>query len=288
MPTKVDVRSTYEAGLACRQAGDGACALQSFTEAIETDPGFAPAYVARGSMYLARGQLDAALDDADGAIAANAGDASAHALKGEILRQLGRPRDASEAFDEAVALQPALEEEVFQSRWLAALAARDGQRLMELSGWYNWEHPADSLRYYYRGWAYIEQGDLGVATRLLVEGIEDTPRPPALLWFTLGHAYLESGSAQEAVTCFEVAGELIQAGDVSLEIHTEQPIADFFAAIGQAYLAVGRCADAETMLRHAIAVAGPFSEYLGLLEEAERCKTPTPSPTSYPTTTPPA
>jgi tetratricopeptide (TPR) repeat protein len=199
---------------------------------------------------------------------------------------LDRPREALKAFDQAVAIDPVLEEEVFQSRWLAALAGHDAQRMTDLSRWYSGAHSEDPLRHYYRGWAYIEKGDLNVAIHLLVEGIKGTPKPPALLWFTLGHAYLESGLWQEAVTCFEIAGELIQAGDTSLEIHTERPVADFFAAMGQAYLGVGRCADAETMLRHAVAVAGPRSEYLDLLEEVDLCKTPTPTSTPYPTTTP--
>jgi hypothetical protein len=85
-----------------------------------------------------------------------------------------------------------------------------------------------------------------------------------------------------------MAGELIRAGDISLEIHTERPVADFFGALGEAYLRVGRCADAETMLKHAVAVAGPASEYSALLERVGLCKTPEPSPTPYATTTPPA
>lgn len=288
VPTHVDVQPFHQAGLACRAAGDDECALRSFTQAIEIDPGFAPAYIARGSVYLAQGQLGMALDDADSAVAADSEDASAHALRGEILRQLDEPLDASKAFDRAVALDPALEEEVFQSRWLAALAGHDAQRLVDLGRQYSEAHSEDPLRHYYRGWAYIEGGDSDVAIYLLVGGIRGTPRPPALLWFTLGHAYSKSDLWQEAVTCFEVAGELIQAGDTSLEIHTEQPVADFFAAMGQAYLGVGRCADAETMLEHAVAVAGPFSEHSVLLKEVDLCKTPVPTPTPYATTTPPA
>jgi tetratricopeptide (TPR) repeat protein len=286
-PTQVDAWPFYEAGLVCREAGDDECSLQSFTRAIEIDPGFAPAYVARGSVRLAQGQFDMALDDADSAVAVDPDDASSHVLRGEILRQLDRPHEASKAFDRAVVLDPVLEEEVFQSRWLAALAGHDAQLLTDLGRQYSGSHSKDPLRHYYRGWAYIEGGDSDVAVYLLVGAIGGTPRPPALLWFTLGHAYAESGLWHEAVTCFEVAGELIQAGDNSLEIHTERPVADFFAAMGQAYLGVGRCADAEAMLEHAVAIAGPLSEYSALLEEIDHCKTPVPTPTPYPTTTPP-
>jgi tetratricopeptide (TPR) repeat protein len=285
-PTPIGPQVYYEAGLACRRAGDAECAVRSFTWAVEIDPEFAPAYVARGGVYLALGQLDLALDDADSAIVADPEDASAYALRGETLRQMDKPREASRAFDQAVALDPALEEGVFRSRWLAALAVHDAERLTVLGRAYNKAHPEDPLRYYYRGWALIEEGNPLIAIRLLAEGIKDTPQPPALLWFTLGHAYLENGSWWEAVASFETAGRLIQAGDTSLEIHTEQPIADFFGALGRAYLKVGRCADAETMLKHAIAAGASPSEYSAELEEARLCRTPTPLPTPYPTTPP--
>jgi tetratricopeptide (TPR) repeat protein len=287
-PTSVSARDYYEAGLACREAGDVECALRFFALAIESDPNFAPAYVARGGVHLAQGRLDLALADADGVVAVDPEDASAYTLRGEVLRQMDRPGEASAAFDQAVALDPTLEEDVFHSRWLAALAAHDAERLTTLGKEYGWSHPDDPLRYYYRGWAYIEDGNPRAAIYCLIGGIEGTPQPPALLWFALGHAYMENGSWQEAVASFEVAGELIRVGDTSLEIHTERPIADYFGALGQAYLRVGRCADAETMIRHAIATGAPASEYAALLEEVDLCKTPAPTSTPYPTTTPSA
>lgn len=285
-PMPVSAQVYYEAGLACRQRDDIAGALQYFDWAIEVDPEFAPAYVARGAVYLAQGRLYLALDDADRAIAADPDAASAHALRGEVLRLLGFYTQASQAFEQAVGLDPMLEEDLFSSRWLTACASGDSARLLVLSRDYVENHPGDPLRYYYRGWAFISSERPQLAIRLLVEGIEGSSDSPALLWFALGHAYVDNNSWQEAVISLETAGELIQAGDTSLEIHSERPLIDFFDAMGRAYLGAGRCADAEMMIEHAIALGAPASEYAALLRESHLCMTPTPSPTPYPTTTP--
>jgi tetratricopeptide (TPR) repeat protein len=285
-PAPVGAQVYYEAGLACRQRGDVTCAMQYFDWAIEVDPEFAPAYVARGSVYLAQERLILALDDADRAIAADPDAASAYALRGEVLRLLGFYTQASQAFEQAVGLDPTLEEDLFSSRWLAACASDDSGRLLVLSRDYFENHPGDPLRYYYRGWAFISSGHSELAIHLLIEGIEGSSDPPALLWFALGYAYMDNNSWQEAVISLETAGELIRAGDTSLEIHSERPLVDFFGAMGRAYLGVGRCADAEMMIEHAIALGAPASEYAALLRESRLCMTPTPTPTPYPTTTP--
>jgi tetratricopeptide (TPR) repeat protein len=260
--------------------------MQYFDWAIEVDPGFAPAYVARGAVYLAQGRLGLALGDADSAIAADPDAASAYALRGEVLRLMGFYTQASQAFERATDLEPMLDADLFSSRWLAARASGDNARMLILSQDYFEGHPDDPLRYYYRGWAFISSGHPQLSIVLLIEGIDSSSDPPALLWFALGHAYIENHSWQEAVTSLEIAGDLIRTGDTSLEIHSEEPLADFFGAMGRAYLGVGRCADAETVLEHAIAIGASDSEYAALLAESHLCMTPTPSPTPYPTTTP--
>jgi len=287
-PFSIGAQNYYDEGLARQEAGDAEGALQSFTWAIQLAPDFTPAYVARGTVYLAQEELRLALADADGALEADPASAPAYALRGETLRRLGRARPALEAFDHALALDPDLKAETFRSRWLTARAARDSSRMLALSREYAATHPDDPLRHYYRGWAFIELGTPGVAINTLVEGIKATPDPPALLWFALGRAYAESGSWQEAVTSFEAARALVQAGDTSLVIHSDRPIADLFGALGRAYLGAGRCVDAETMLEYAISAGAPASEYAAALREARLCQTPTPTPTPYPTTTPSA
>jgi tetratricopeptide (TPR) repeat protein len=281
-PTPIDPRPYYEAGLASQEAGDTEGALRSFTWAIEVAPDFAEAYVARGTVYMAQGRIDLALADAGAALEADPKNASAHALRGEALRLLGWARQATEAFDQAVTLDPTLKQETFHSRWLAALTARDADHLMALSREYGDAHPSDPLRYYYRGWALTEWGSTLVAINTLIEGIEATPNPPALLWFALGHAYAEDRSWQEALTCFETVRTLVEVGDASLSLHSDQPIADLFGALGRAYLGVGRCVDAETMLQYAIDVGASASEYATALDEARLCQTPVPTTTPSP------
>jgi len=285
-PFPIAAQTYYEEGLARREAGDAEGALQSFTWAIQLEPDFVLAYVARSALYLAQGDIRLALADADSALAADPVNASAHALRGEALRLRGRPRSALEAFDQALTLDPALGPDTFRSRWLAARAASEGRRLLLLSGEYADSHPKDPLRHYYSSWALVELDNPGAAISTLIRRIESDPEPPAALWFALGQAYAANRSWPEAVTSFEAVRVLVQAGDTSLIVHTDQPIAALFGALGQAYLGAGRCADAETMLEYAIEVGAPASEHAAALEEARICQTPTPTITPYPTTTP--
>jgi len=266
--------------------GDAEGALQSFTWAIQLAPDFASAYVARSTVYLSQGEYRLALADANAALEADPNSAPAHTLRGETLRLLGYARRALEAFDQALALDPTLKAETFRSRWLAARAARDSRRLVALSYEYPRDHPDDPLRHYYRGWAYVQSGRPRIAISILIEGIEATPDPPALLWFVLGQAYAADLAWQEAVTSLEAARMLVQAGDTSLFVHSDQPIADLFSALGRAYLGAGRCVDAETMLEYAIEIGASASKHATALEEARICQTPTPTITPYPTVTP--
>jgi tetratricopeptide (TPR) repeat protein len=294
-PFPISAQMYYEDGLARQRAGDADGALQSFSWAIQRSPDLVPAYVARGTVHLGRGELAQALADADAALEAGAASAAAkaaaYALRGEALRLLGRADPALKAFDEALALDPALRAETFRSRWLAARLAHRGGRLLALGAEYASAHPDDPLRHYYHAWAFIEGGTPGAAIEVLVEGIETTPHPPALLWFALGRAYMETLAWKESVTALEAARVLVQGGDTSLALQSDQPIAELFSTLGQAYLGAGRCVDAEVMLQYATDVlvrdvGAPASVYTATVGQARLCQTPTPTATPYPTTTP--
>ena len=285
-PFSIAAQDYYQEGLVRQQAGEAEGALQSFTWAIQRDSDFAPAYVARGAVYLGQEKLRSALADADAALETDPTYAPAHALRGEVLRRQGRVYRALEAFDQAVVLEPALKPETFRSRWQLAMDAYQDGRLVELSLEYANTHPGDPLRYYYRGWALTEAGMARPAIRALVTGIEDASNPPALLWFALGHAYVVERSWRDAVIALETARALVQAGDISLTLHSDQPIVALFDALGRAYLGAGRCTDAQTMLEYAVSIGAPTAEYTTVLEEARLCQTPTPTATPYPTATP--
>jgi len=285
-PFSIAACTYYVEGLARQKAGDARGALQSLTWAVQQKPDFAPAYVARGTVYLSQGKPVQALADADVALKLDGADATAYALRGEALRLLGHARPALDAFDRALEIDPSLGPETFRSRWLAARAAHDGVRLVVLSREYAAAHADDPLRYYYQGWALVEFGTPRIAARVLAEGIESSSDAPALLWFALGRAYAVGGARREAIVAFEAARALVEAGDTSLTVHSERPIPDLFLALGRAYLRAGRCVDAQTMLEYAVAVGAPASESGAALEQARVCLTPTPTATPYPTTTP--
>lgn len=288
-PLSSDARAYYEEGLAYQQAGDAENALRAFTQAIELAPDFASAYVARGGIYLGHRDYDLALANANTALEADPTLATAYALRGEALRLMGRPAQALIAFDEAVARDPNLKATTFHSRWLAARAAHAVPRLRALGQEYTFEHPDDPMGSYYRGWSLVEEGNSRAAiSALLIRGIEAVPQPPALLWFALGQAYASENAWQEAIISFETAYRLVQSGDASLALHTDRPAADLCGALGRAYLGAGRCPEAEAMLKYAIEFGAPAAEYDGAIREARLCQTPTPTPTQYPTTTPPS
>jgi tetratricopeptide (TPR) repeat protein len=261
-------------------------ALRSFDGALRLDPGFALAYVARGRVHLVQGEARLAVADANAALEIAPKAVEAHRLRGEALRQLKRYRLAYEALEQAATLDPGLRSDTFQSRWLSARAERDGARLLALSQEYAAAHPEDDLRSYYRGWALIESGAPLDAVRILVQDIENAADPPALLWFTLAHAYLAGQAPEHAVVACETARALVEAGDTSIGAHADEPIAELFSLLGQAYLAGGRCVDATTMLEYAEAIGAPRSRVGIALEQARLCLTPTPTATPYPTTTP--
>ena len=285
-PFPFTAQAYYEQGLVRQQQGDLDGALEAYTHAQQISPDFALAYVARGTVYLAQGELGRALVEANNAIETDPECGDAHALRGEITRLQGRNRAALAAYDAAVEADPALAPEIFRGRWLAAIGLGDGLELQQLS----WEY--DSAGYnrgpgaYYAGWALIKRDVPHAAIRMLVDDIRSSPDATAILWFTLGCAYMPSGAWPEAVTSLEVARELVLAGDSSMKYHSDSPILVLSDGLARAYLGAGRCVDAELMLNYTIEVGGQASRYAGLLEEARICQTPTPTASPYPTTTP--
>jgi tetratricopeptide (TPR) repeat protein len=272
----------HERGVERQRAGDLDGARRYFGWAIRRDPAFAPAYVSRGSVYLAQGDLDRALRDADAALEIER-TAKAYLLRGEVLREMERYAQALRAFDRALARDPGLRDETFPSRWEAAKAIEDADYLSALGSEYAGDHPDAWLRHYYRAWASLASGRYEEAIATLVAGIEASGERPALLWYLLGRAYTGIEAWRGAVASLETARQLVQAGDTTMMVHSERPVADLFVALGRAYLGAGRCVDAETMLAYGMSIGAPTSESLDALERARVCQTPTPPP---PTATP--
>jgi len=285
-PFPFSARSYYEMGVARQNTGDLNGALEAYKWAVRRSPDFARAHVAEGTVYMARGDVVQALIQAAKALQVDPECAEAHALRGEVARRQGHYWVSLGAFNDAIAIDPELASETFHGRWLAAVALDDSSQLQELAWEYGSAHPGDELTSYYSGWALVERDMSQAAIRLLVSKMGEAEDPPAILWFTLGEAYVSNGSWLEAVTSLEVVRELTFAGDTSLTNHSDTPLITLSDALGRAYLGAGRCVDAETMLDYAVAIGAPASRYTRLLSEARICQTPTPTASPYPTTTP--
>lgn len=274
-PLALSAEDYFQHGLEHRRLGNPNRARRCFTWAIQVDPRFAPAYVSRGALYLAKDDLDRALQDAEAALEIERS-AEAFRLQGEVLRTMGQYERALLAFDQALTRESDLTGDTFPSRWRAAQALEDVDRLAALGAEYAAAHPEDPLRHYYQAWGGFESQAYEDVIERLVAGLREASHQPAVLWYLLGRAYAGIDAWAEAVTSLETARALVEAGDATMAAHTEQPVGDLFVALGRAYLGAGRCADAETMLAHGLSAGASMSEHLDALEEARICQTPTP------------
>ncbi|MGD2105888.1 MAG: tetratricopeptide repeat protein, partial [Anaerolineae bacterium] len=225
------------------------------------------------------------LQDADAALRIEAS-AKAYLLRAEVLREMEQYEQALLAFDEALALDPGLSEELFPSRWAAARKAGDQQRLIALSNVYATAHPADPVRHYYLAWVPFQNDSHLQSINMLRRGIALAQDQPAVLWYLLGRSYTGIEAWREAILSLETARDLLERGDESMLAHTDVPMGELAVALGRAYLGDYRCTDAAAMLAHGMSLGAPMSEHLDALERARAC--PTPTPTVPPWATPTA
>jgi len=94
-------------GLAYRCAGLHQEALRSFSIAIDASPGYAPAYLNRGELFLENAKYELALRDFDWAIEQDPNDAAPVAKRGMALLAMRRYEDARDYFTRALELDPA-------------------------------------------------------------------------------------------------------------------------------------------------------------------------------------
>jgi len=280
-PTPPNPQFYYEQGKARRAAGNTEGALAALSQALASDPTFAPAYIERGALYLALGKAEAALADAQAAVAVDPESGAAHALLGEVLRLgFGDLTQALSAYDRAAQLDPALAETTFYTRWQTAVAAGNGGRMLALSEEYQTAFPQDPMAAYYRGLALIATGSPHAAIRELVKALQGGG--PAAVWFVLGEAYRAEGAWPQAGICYEHVRTLAEAGDPSFSLISDDPVTDLFARLGETYLYEGECTSARIMLEHTLAVGAQSPGIHTLIGQAMICQTPTPTPTPYP------
>jgi tetratricopeptide (TPR) repeat protein len=274
-PFPLSAEAYWRRGVQSQRNGERVQAERYFSWALQIDPLSAQAYISRGALLLGQDELDGALRDAEAALEIEQ-TASGYRLRAEAERRLGEYERALASFDQALARDSSLRDETFVSRWRAARALDDVDRLSSLGDEYARDQPDDPLRHYYRAWPSYRAEQYDGVIDSLVEGIGESPDQLAVLWYVLGRAYAGIEAWPEAVISLETARQRLEAGDRSLVAHTEQPVADLFIALGHVYLGAERCADAETMLAHGLSAGASMEEHLSALEKARSCQTSDP------------
>jgi tetratricopeptide (TPR) repeat protein len=227
-------------------------------------------------LALALGNLEMAEQRAWDAVIANPDDVLAWALLGAIQQRLGNRAIAQQAFSYVETLSPTLAAEVFPAQWRAAVESDDGDRLTRLAQTYIARHPKDPLTIYYRAEALLVSGHHHAALDLLLLSVGKDA--PAVLWYTLGRAYLQMGAEEEAAITLEAALRAHSRGDTTLQVATNDPLHDLYRALGRAYVGSGQCEEA---LRHLSLLVTPYPDLQPLLERAQNCPVPTPTVTPW-------
>jgi len=228
-------------------------------------------------LALLRGDTDTAEARVWDAVRVSAQDAETWALAGVTLARRGEPKVAEAALRIAETLDPGLAPDVFADRWRAARQAGDGNIMTALAQTYSSREPENPLGFYYRAAAILATGESDAALQHLLIQLRADPDSPAVLWYTLGEAYLGQRAYNEALIVFAVAEDRFAAGDLSLHLASDDPPRDLNINRGRALLGISdpkQCAQAESLLRQWNAPADT-------IERARLCQTPTPTLTPW-------
>ncbi len=228
-------------------------------------------------LALLRGDLDTAEARAWDAVREAAAEAETWALLGVILARQGEPQVAEQALRIAESLDPGLAPDVFAERWRAARQSNNGDALMALAQTYSNHEPENPLGFYYRAAALLASGEVEAAFRHLLIQLRAEPDSAAVLWYTLGEAYLAQHAYNEALIALNVAESRFTTGDYSLYLASDDPPRDLNLKRALALLGLHNpqsCMQAEPLLRR-------WNAPDEIIERARLCQTPTPTPTSW-------
>jgi tetratricopeptide (TPR) repeat protein len=228
-------------------------------------------------LALLRGDIDTAEARVWDAVRVSAKDAETWALVGVILARQGEAKVAESALSIAETLDPGLAPDVFADRWRAARQAGDGNMMTALAQTYSSREPENPLGFYYRAAAMLAIKENDDALRHLLIQLRAEPNSAAVLWYTLGEAYLAQRAYNEAMIVFDVAEARFTAGDHSLYLASDDPLRDININRGRALLGISdpdHCAQAESLLRR-------WDAPDDIIARARICQTPTPTLTPW-------
>lgn len=210
------------------------------------------------------------------AIATNPQDAESWALLATILSRQGALDTAEQALGIAQTLTQEQMTALFLERWHSALAAQNSATLQTLAQTYSRQNPRDELKTYYQAEALLTINAAQTARDLLLQSTDS--QSPAVLWYTLGRAYMQSKAWPEAVIALEVANNKLLQGDESLALASRTPQDTLSITMAQAYLYAGKCIQAERLFK---VLSTPHPELAPQVREAIICQTPTPTWTPW-------
>ncbi|HEY88762.1 MAG TPA: hypothetical protein G4N98_03390 [Thermoflexia bacterium] len=227
-------------------------------------------------LALALGNPQKAETRAWTAIQADPSDAITWTLLGISQQRQGKSKLAQQSFAQAQTLAPELAPELFAARWLAAQRAADAEELTALAQSQLMRQPQDPLLPYYRAEALLSSNYAHAALDLLLINVQGDSS--ALLWYTLGRAYLQVKAGTKARISLEVAQVAYTRGDNSILLASDDPRYPLNAALGRAYLLSGDCEQVRPLL---LLLSTPYPALQPLIAEAARCPTPTPTCTPW-------
>ncbi len=193
--------------LVSRQRGDDAAALGQLDQALRLDPNYAMAYVQRGTLK-SQDDLDAALADAEAALAIDGTLASALRLKAQVQMRQGKTTEAIRGFNSVISANP---NDFVARANLADLYLREGnlaagRPLISEGRRLDPDNPI---------WSQLEaryavaSGNPDEIIAKLEEAVLDNPSPVNVQ--ALSEAYLDNDQPRDALALLEENAGLVNA-----------------------------------------------------------------------------
>jgi tetratricopeptide (TPR) repeat protein len=230
------------------EEGDPGPALALAERALETDPGFAPAWVLAGDLHLARWRADRhgeSLTDAETAcrraVELAPEGAAAHLCLAQALSAGERLLEAVEEYVRTIELDPTLIpayeglKGVFQDLGNPDRGERTWKRIIEL-------HPSYWRGYWDLGSFYYDSESFEIAIEQYRRALALAPLN-AMAYWKLGACYYELGRYEEAITAY----------DASIEL---RPTYQAYTNLGYLYLQLRRFPKAVEAFEQASALPG--------------------------------
>ena len=196
----------FKIGVAFLRANNEEKAVESFSKAIDLDPGFTQAYAALGAAYDKRGQYDKAIDSCNEALEIDPINATAYNNRGIAFRNKGQHDKAIADYDKALEIDPNFAESyngrgnVYVSTGEYDKAIADYNKALEIN-------PGYVKAYADRGTTYGHKGQYDKAIADLKKALELNPNY-AIAYNNRGLIYAKKGQLDKAIADYDKALEL--------------------------------------------------------------------------------